>query len=116
MGLNNVTEAREIFDWYNERWNLPGPFSKRHPLTLETSLTIGKYPWARETGDEIMKDFFSRFQVDNSQFDFTKYWLYEKGMIPNFLRPRAMKVEVKDPEELTILMLIESARAGRWLY
>lgn len=115
MGLNE-RKAQEVFDWYSERWNLPTLFTKRRPLTLDTSLTTGQYPWARETGDDIMKDYFSRFAVDDSNFDFLKYWPYEKGLIPNFLRPRSMRVEEKEPEELTIMMLIESAKAGRWLY
>lgn len=115
MGLNE-SKAQDIFNWYDEKWNLPTPFSKKRPLTLDNSLTTGQYPWARETGDDIMKDYFSRFEVDDSNFDFIKYWPYEKGMIPNFLRPRAMRVVEKEPEELTIMMLIESFKAGRWLY
>ena len=115
MGMSEA-KAQEVFDWYDEHWNLPTPFSKKRPLTLDSSLSTGRYPWARETGDDIMKDYFSRFGVDDTNFDFIKYWPYEKGLIPNFLRPRSLRVEEKEPEELTITMLIESAKAGRWLY
>ncbi|WP_428980753.1 DUF1493 family protein [Erwinia billingiae] len=109
-------KAKQVFDWYEKHWNLSTPFSKKRPLTLDTSLSTGRYPWARETGDDIMKDYFSRFDADDTNFDFIKYWLYEKGLIPNFLRTRSMRFEEKEPEELTITMLIESAKAGRWLY
>ncbi|WP_261644420.1 DUF1493 family protein [Erwinia mallotivora] len=113
----NEDIAASVISWYEENYNLKPLFAKKKPvLTSETSLSTGDYPWARETGDDIMKDYFSRFCVDNSGFDFIKYWPYEKGMIPNFLRPRSMRVEEKEPEELTIMMLIESAKAGRWLY
>ena len=65
---------------------------------------------------KIMKDYFARFNVDDSSFDFLKYWPHGTGFLPNALRPRSMRVEEKEPEPLTIAMLIESAKAGRWLY
>ncbi|WP_416260123.1 DUF1493 family protein [Gibbsiella quercinecans] len=57
-----------------------------------------------------------RFNVDPADFDFIKYWPYEKGLLPNFLRPKTQRIEYIEPEPLTIRMLIESAIAGRWLY
>ncbi|ELY4156531.1 DUF1493 family protein [Cronobacter turicensis] len=115
MELNEKTTTA-VLEWYDEKWNLPGLLRKKIPLTPETSLTTGRYPWARETGDEIMKDYFNRFPVDDSGFDFFRYWPPETGMWPHCLRPRALRVEIKAPEPLTISMLIESAKAGRWLY
>lgn len=107
---------RKVLDWYDNKWNLPTPFSKKRPLSLDTSLSTGDRAWARETGDDIMKDYFSRFNVDDSSFDFLKYWPVSKGFIPNFIRPRSLRMEEKRAEPLTIAMLIESAKAGRWLY
>ena len=107
----------DVMQWYEEKYNLKPLFAKQKPrLTLETSLSTGKYPWARETGDEIMRDYFSRFQVDEGNFDFLKYWPHGTGFLPNRLRPKAWRVDVREPEPLTIAMLIESAKAGRWLY
>jgi len=63
-----------------------------------------------------MKDYFSRFHVDDCSFDFLKYWPVSKGFIPDFIRPRSFRVDEKSAETLTIAMLIESAKAGRWLY
>nr|WP_232096104.1 DUF1493 family protein [Serratia rubidaea] len=105
-----------VFEWYDSKWNLPTLFSKKRPLTLNTSLSTGKYPWAREEGDRIMREFFDTFQVERAEFDFLKYWPYEKGLIPNFLLPKSQRVDAAEPEPLTIGMLIASARAGRWLY
>lgn len=69
-----------VLEWYDNTYNCKPIFSKVKPeLTLETSLSTGKYPWARETGDEIMSDYFKRFNVDDSKFDFIAYWPYEKG-------------------------------------
>lgn len=116
-----VKDSHEIavLDWYDRNYNIKPLFCRKKPqVTPETSLSTGDYPWARETGDEIMKDYFAHFNVDDSNFDFDflKYWPYEKGFIPDFLLPRSQRVEYREPEPLTIGMLIDSAKAGRWLY
>ncbi|MBV4365093.1 DUF1493 family protein [Erwinia phyllosphaerae] len=109
--------AASVMSWYEENYNQKPLFAKKKPvLTPETSLSTGHYPWARETGDEIMTEYFSRFNVDKSGFDFFKYWPPSKGLIPNFLRSKELKVVNRRAEPLTIDMLIESAKAGRWLY
>lgn len=109
--------AASVISWYEDNYNLKPLFAKKKPvLTFETSLSTGDYPWARETGDDIMKDYFERFNVDDTDFEFFKYWPPSKGLIPNFLRPKDLKVESRRAEPLTISMLIESAKAGRWLY
>ncbi|MHB2054107.1 DUF1493 family protein [Pantoea dispersa] len=106
-----------VLKWYQENYNARPLFARTQPeLSYETSLNTGQYPWARETGDEIMQDYFQRFDVDNSGFDFLIYWPYEKGLLPNFLRPKSQRILDQAPKPLTLLMLIESAKAGRWLY
>ncbi|KTS18720.1 hypothetical protein RSA31_18450 [Pantoea dispersa] len=106
-----------VIEWYETNYNSKPLFTKVKPvLTPETSLNTGKYPWARETGDEIIKDYFQRFDVDSSNFDFLSYWPYEKGILPNFLRPKSQKIQQVEPKPLTLRMLIESAEAGRWLF
>ncbi len=106
-----------VMEWYNETYNSKPLFAKTKPvLTLDTSLSTGKYPWARETGDDIMNDYFARFSVDSTSFNFLSYWPYEKGLVPNFLRPKSQKVPDVEPKPLTIRMLAESAKAGKWLY
>lgn len=106
-----------VTEWYETGYNVKPLFAKSAPvLTPETGLNTGKYPWARETGDEIMKDYFQHFNVDSSDFNFLSYWPYEKGILPNFIRPKSQKISQADPKPLTIQMLIDSARAGRWLF
>ncbi|MEB7586960.1 DUF1493 family protein [Serratia rubidaea] len=115
MVKDSIEEA--VLEWYESTYNTKPLFAKSKPvLTLETSLSTGKYPWARETGDEIMQDYFERFKVDSRDFNFLTYWPYEKGFLPNFLRPKSQKVPDVEPKPLTIQMLVESARAGRWIY
>ncbi len=111
--------GQRLFDWYDEKWNLRTPFSKKAPLTLDTSLSTGKYPWVWEDGFEIMEEYFERFQVDKSEFDFMKYWPEEVGITSalfSLLLPKSKRKKTQEPEPLTINMLIESAKAGRWLY
>lgn len=113
--VNDIENA--VTEWYETTYNHKSLFAKTKPvLTLETSLSTGKYAWARETGDEIMKDYFQRFNVDSSRFHFLSYWPYEKGILPNFLRTASQQIPEVQPKPLTLQMLIESAKAGRWLY
>ncbi|OTA15105.1 hypothetical protein Xvie_03049 [Xenorhabdus vietnamensis] len=112
----NETE-KWVFDWYQKKWNGTYFFSRKPwKLDLSTSLTTGSHPWAWETGEEIMNDYFETFQVDKEGFNILKYWPEEPGWIPNFLLPKSMRIPYIEPEPLTLKMLVESAKAGRWIY
>lgn len=63
-----------------------------------------------------MQDYFQRFNVDSGSFNFLTYWPNEKGLLPNFLRPKSQKVPDVEPKPLTISMLIASAKARKWLF
>lgn len=106
-----------ILKWYRETWNGKSWISgKPWEVNLETCLTTGEHPWLVETGEEIMQDYFSRFSVDKAGFSLLKYWPVEPGWIPNCLLPAAMRVKYVAPAPLTLRMLAQSARAGKWLY
>jgi hypothetical protein len=70
---------------------------KRRVLTLDTDLNADMKMDPIEARD-LLEDYFTQFDVDPARFDF-----------PRRLHPRR-------PEPLTIRMLVESARAKRWLY
>jgi hypothetical protein len=108
----------EVLAWYQERWNKPLFLSfKRPTLTLETSLSTGDYPWCWEDGEDILVEYFAKFHVDQGNFIFTKYWPNEGVfMLLNFLRSKDKKRKWTEPKPLTLKMLAESAKAGRWLY
>lgn len=109
--------AKAVLEWYDRHYNVKIFLAKQKPeLTPETSLSTGPYPWVRETGDEIMQDYFERFNVDSRNFNFLLYWPYEKGWFPNVLRPRRFKVPNIEPQPLTLNMLIASAKAGYWMF
>lgn len=102
----------DVIDWYNAGWNKSGKWL----VTIDTSLTTGRYVWVWETGEEIMESYFKAFEVDTQGFNFLKYWPNEKSMIPNFLLPKSLRVKEFEPASLTLKMLADSARAGKWLY
>ncbi|KGT89541.1 hypothetical protein NG99_19645 [Erwinia typographi] len=109
---------QQVINWYQECWNKPiFPLFKRPVLTLDTSLSTGKYPWANEDAVEILEQFFDTFEVDRREFSFAKYWPNEETFIPiNSLRSKQNKWRWVEPEPLTLKMLVESAKAGHWLY
>lgn len=106
-----------IVEWYESQWNGRSLLSKKPwPVSLETSLSTGDHAWVVETGEEIMRDFFQRFNVSDTGFDLLRYWPVEPGWIPNVLLPKSMRVNSVEPQKLTLKMLAESAMAGKWLY
>lgn len=70
------------------------------PLTGETSLN-NTMKMDEEEALELLEDIFSEFGLDLDDMDFFAYF------------PQQRK---KEARPLTLNMLIESARAGRWLY
>jgi len=111
-----MVSNEDIIDWYNERFNQPGFFSKkRWPVTINTSLSTGDYVWACETGDDIMKEYFDKFKVDPVNFDFEKYWPAEASGFSIFAFC-SCGGDYEEPIPLTLQMLADSARAGKWLF
>lgn len=110
-------KEKQIIEWYTQRWNGRSLFSKKPwPVSLDTSLSTGDHAWVVETGEEIMNDYFHKFNVLPTGFNLLAYWPVESGWIPNVFLPDSMKIKYVAPKELTLKMLSESAKAGCWLY
>ncbi|MGB9095814.1 DUF1493 family protein [Erwinia sp.] len=60
--------------------------------------------------DYLMDEYFLHFNVDKESFNISTYY----PDVPVSLNP--FKKTIIDIPELTIGMLIESAKAGKWLY
>lgn len=117
--MNNFHDIeKQIMEWYDQNWNVRVfPFFKKPVLTMDTSLSTGKYPWVGEDAVKILDDYFHRFNVDRKNFLFARYWPNEEVFLPlNFLRSRKNKWRWIEPKPLTLKMLVESAKAGYWLY
>ncbi|WP_310606426.1 DUF1493 family protein [Buttiauxella brennerae] len=105
-----MVSNEDVIAWYNSRFNKKG----KRVVTVDTSLSTGRYPWATETAEIIMKEYFEMFSVDPANFDYFKYWPVESGLFIFGLC--SCGKDEDEPKPLTILMLAESARAGKWLY
>lgn len=107
----------DIILWYNSNYNEPrGLFKKRSwPVTIDTSLTTGDHVWVWETGEEILDKYAKTFNVDMTGFTAVRYWPDESSVLLA-LCCCGCGEDDDEPEPLTLKMLAESARAGKWLY
>jgi hypothetical protein len=83
---------------------------KKVELTLETDLDTDLGIDALEVED-LMNDFFEKFKVDRGNFRIETYYPDEPFSWNPFKKFSPIPVP-----DFTIGMLIESAKAGRWLY
>jgi len=86
-------------------------------LGVDDSLTSGSSMTVFEDVFAMMERFSERYGVDCSGIDWLKY--YPRAgipFLPNFLLPARLKTDHTPPVPLTVRMLIESERAGRWIY
>ncbi|MCU5775841.1 DUF1493 family protein [Erwiniaceae bacterium BAC15a-03b] len=95
MTADDIEQAVfELVEGYNGYWFW---LRKRYPLKKETDLNAD-FRMAPEDAAELLEEYAERFAINPGDIDFGKFFL-------------------TDPHEpLTIAMLIESAKAGRWLY
>ncbi|WP_279022756.1 DUF1493 family protein [Gibbsiella quercinecans] len=84
-------------------------FSKRLlEITSDTDLKKD-VKLASEDAIDLLTEFAERYGIKTQDIRFTDYFPNEKGLFEAFT-PKAT------PRPLTVGMLIESAKAGRWLY
>jgi hypothetical protein len=62
-----------------------------------------------------MENYTKTFNVDMEAFNFMKYWPDESSVLL-LLCCCGCGIDDDEPEPLTLKMLAESARAGKWLY
>lgn len=98
-----------------ERYNGPVLFSKRHKtLTLESDL-YNDLKLAPEDAVDLLEEYAEAFGIKLGDISFTKYFPNTSGLF-SFLTPKALRSTGEKPIPLTVGMLVESAKAGRWLY
>ncbi len=83
----------------------------------DASLNTGKKVVLPEDAENFLEEYFKTFKIDVTGFKFHRYFPNEGvWFLPNAILPKYMRTDKHKPEPLTVAMLIESARAGRWLY
>ncbi|MFE8103267.1 DUF1493 family protein [Brenneria goodwinii] len=86
-------------------------------LQIDSSLTTGDRVTVIEDVYEMIEKYSVRFGVDCTTINWRKYYPRPGiPIIPNFLLPERLKTDHHEPAPLTVRMLVESAKAGRWLY
>lgn len=83
----------------------------------DSSLSSGDNQLLPEDAEELLSEYFTVFNIDDSSFDFRRYYP-NAGIwfLPNCILPRYLKTDKNAPEPLTIEMLVTCAKAGRWIY
>lgn len=114
MDTDEVT-AQQVFDWYQDYWGMPVfPFFKKVKISKDTSLSSGKYQLLWEDAEDLLVEYFEKFNVEQRDFAFNKYWPNDEVFCPFPLFWRREKYI--EPKVLTVEMLMNSAEAGYWLY
>lgn len=91
-----------------------GTFVFKSPqLTAETDLDIDMH-FAAEEAEQLMNEFFAEFDVARGRFSLHTYYPPDPPL-KELLNP-FNKRQIPVVPDFTIGMLIESAKAGRWLY
>ncbi|HFK7187101.1 TPA: DUF1493 family protein [Serratia odorifera] len=86
-------------------------------MSDDASLSTGKKSVLPEDAYDFLEEYADKMHVDMDNFEFRKYFP-NRGIwfLPNAILPKHMQTDRHEPAELTVEMLIKSAKAGRWLY
>ncbi|WP_282498100.1 DUF1493 family protein [Pantoea stewartii] len=95
------------------RHNGKGVF-KEQELRPETDLDAD-LNLSEDEARSLMDEFFNEFNVSRANFTLATYYPPEPPLL-TILNPLRRKRCVPEVPDFAISMLIESARAGRWLY
>lgn len=98
---------KEIIDFVDQKYNTKKYFlcGPKRTITLDTSIR-DDLKLVFEDSEELLQEYFKRWNIDPEGFD-----------ILNYLNPEYFGSKETDPRKpLTVGMLVESAKAGRWLY
>ncbi|WON78505.1 DUF1493 family protein [Serratia sp. UGAL515B_01] len=86
-------------------------------LSPDSSLSTGEHQTVPEDIYELIDKYSEKFNVDCSKIHWRRYFPQTVfPFLPNRILPDRLKSDRHKPEQLTVHMLIESAKAGRWLY
>lgn len=116
--LDRTNIENEVLAWYQEYWNVPAfPFTKKTLVNKDISLSTGKYQLLWEDAEDLLVEYFEKFQVERGDFSFIKYFPGEyQSNLFDFIRRKKNRREYVVPVPLTLEMLMISAKSGHWLY
>ncbi|HHB1424476.1 TPA: DUF1493 family protein [Serratia odorifera] len=93
----------------------------RHELSckvdVDSSLNICEHATVAEDIYDMMDKYSAIFNIDCSQIHWRRYFPQKVlPFLPNAVLPTRLKSDRHKPDSFTVSMLIDSAKAGRWLY
>lgn len=105
--MNSIEQ--DIIDFVYDKLSLRkyGLFGPRPNVTLDTELTDGGLKVMFEDAEDSLSEYFKRWSVKLNGFDILNYF------DPKYF---GSKEPDRDTKPLYIWMLVDSAKAGEWLY
>lgn len=89
----------------------------RSEVGTDSPLNIGEHATVPEDIYEMMDKYAETFHVDCSGIHWRRYFpQVVLPFLPNRILPERLRSDRHKPHRFTVSMLIESAKAGRWLY
>jgi hypothetical protein len=86
-------------------------------LDINSSLSTGRHLTVREDVYDLVDKYADVFGVDCSCINWRRYFpIHILPFLPNRILPERLRSDRHQPEPFTVKMLVESAKAGRWLF
>ncbi|CAI2160939.1 Protein of uncharacterised function (DUF1493) [Serratia fonticola] len=100
-----MVDETEILTYLTEKYSL-----HKKPVLKEWTFQE-HFNFVQEELEEMLVDLFTRYEISHDNFDLDEYFEPEW---PVWLWWKKLQRRVYNP--LTVNMIIESAKAGKWLY
>lgn len=100
-----MVDENEILTYLTEKYS-----AHKKPVLKEWTFQE-HFNFVQEELEEMLVDLFTRYEISHDNFDLDKYFEPEW---PVWLWWKKLQRRVYKP--LTVNMIIESAKAGKWLY
>ncbi|UIA89341.1 DUF1493 family protein [Erwinia tracheiphila] len=86
-------------------------------MSDQVATNTGKYLTVREDVYELVDKYVEVFGVDCSSIDWRRYFpILILPFLPNRIMSARLCSDRHKPQPFTVRMLVESAKAGHWLY
>lgn len=100
---------KEVIDYLMENYPIRKSWFKKDLVQITRNSTLeGDYNLIWEDAEEMLLDIFQHFNIEHSDMKYELYIEYEY--------PFWVKKPTYELRPLTVGMIIESAKAGRWIY
>ncbi|CNH61196.1 putative phage-associated acyl carrier protein [Yersinia aldovae] len=108
--MNSNDLETEVLKYLTDNYSEGKSWFKSERMPVDKHWTFQEhFNFPPEDIDDMLSDIFTHFNIDFSNFDAENYFECQYAFWQKKPPPREKKL-------LTVEMIIESAKAGRWLY